>query len=100
MRGSAVSIALLRHGVPVLGVVYAFSAPDDAGDLIAWAEGCGPVTRNGKAVASTDRRWPDRLESGHTVVVSQSADNNSEANAELVAPARFRAVPSIAYRLA
>ncbi len=48
-RGSAVSIALLRSGRPVVGVVYAFAAPDDAGDLIAWAEG-GPVERNGTAV--------------------------------------------------
>ena len=46
-RGSAISIALLRKGVPVLGVVYAFAYPDDNGDLIAWAEGCGPLTRNG-----------------------------------------------------
>lgn len=98
-RGSAVSVALLRDGAPVLGVVYAFSAPDDSGDLIAWAEGCGPVTRNGKPVAA-DRGWPERLEAGDTVLVSQSADKNSEANAEAVAPARFRAVPSIAYRLA
>src|SRR6476620_2191297 len=33
MRGSAVSVGLLCGGVPVLGVVYAFAAPDDAGDL-------------------------------------------------------------------
>src|SRR5262245_7254680 len=39
-RGSAVSIAALRDGVPVLGVVYAFCYPDGAGDLFAWAEGC------------------------------------------------------------
>jgi len=42
-RGSAVSIGLLRDGVPVLGVVYAYCFPDDRGDLIAWAEGC-PLT--------------------------------------------------------
>ena len=49
-RGSAVSIGLLRDGVPVLGVVYAFAAPDNAGDLVAWAEGCGPLRRNGDPV--------------------------------------------------
>ena len=38
-RGSCVSIALLRSGKPVLGVVFAYAAPDDAGDLFAWAEG-------------------------------------------------------------
>src|SRR5262245_59616042 len=32
-RGSAVSIGLLRNRIPVLGVVYAFAAPDDRGDL-------------------------------------------------------------------
>ena len=47
-RGSAVSIALLVDARPCLGVVFAFSYPDDGGDLFAWAEGCGPVTRNGK----------------------------------------------------
>src|SRR5437016_6047969 len=31
-RGASVSIALLREGRPVLGVVYAYCAPDDAGD--------------------------------------------------------------------
>lgn len=49
-RGSAVSIALLRDGIPVLGVVYAFAAPDNEGDLFAWAEGCGSILRNHAAV--------------------------------------------------
>lgn len=34
-RGSAVSIGLLREGLHVLGVVYAYNAPDDAGDLFS-----------------------------------------------------------------
>ena len=38
-RGSAVSVALVRSGLPILGVVYAPLAPDDRGDLIAWAQG-------------------------------------------------------------
>src|SRR3954465_15033508 len=46
-RGSAVSIGRVGGGVPVLGVVYAPCAPDDAGDLFTWAEGCGPPRRNG-----------------------------------------------------
>src|SRR6185295_12990977 len=50
-RGSAVSIALLYEGRPVLGIVYAFGYPDDEGDLFAWAEGTGLVRRNGRAVA-------------------------------------------------
>ena len=49
-RGHAVSIALIHAGAPVLGVVWAVDAPDDAGDLLAWAEGCGPLLRNGVPV--------------------------------------------------
>ena len=97
-RYSSVSIALLRAGTPVLGVVFAFAAPWEGGDRVAWAQGCGPVTRNGVPVSANP--WPGGLESTHTVLVSQDADRNSRANAEAVAPARFRAVASIAYRLA
>ncbi len=97
-RGTSVSIALLREGLPVLGVVYAFAAPDDNGDLFAWAEGCGPLTRNGRAVERSP--WPDRLGPDDVVIVSQAGDNNAPANLRCVAPARFRKVPSIAYRLA
>jgi ADP-ribosylglycohydrolase/fructose-1,6-bisphosphatase/inositol monophosphatase family enzyme len=97
-RGSAVSIALLRSGTPVLGVVFAFSAPDDAGDLFAWAEGAGPLRRNGRSIAREP--LPQNLSAHDIVLVSQAADKNSLANAKLVSPARFRAVPSIAYRLA
>lgn len=97
-RGAAISIALIRGDVPVLGVVYAYAAPDDAGDLIAWAEGCGPVTRNGVPVP--ERVWSERLAGEHTVLLSQHGDQKSAANARCVSPARFRPVPGIAYRLA
>ena len=101
-RGSAVSIALVRQGVPVLGVVYAFGYPDDNGDLIAWAEGCGPLIRDGKPVsvnlADKDLAGGNDLPS--IVFISQDADKNPAANAACVAPARFIAMPSIAYRLA
>src|SRR3982751_6393504 len=49
-RGSAISVGLVRDGVPVLGVVYAPDAPDRGPDTIAWAEGAGPIQRNGRAV--------------------------------------------------
>lgn len=97
MRGSAVSIGLLRDGEPALGVVYAPTAPDDDGDLIAWAEGL-PIIRNGVVVHRA--ALPDRLGPGQAVLVSQDADRNPEANLRCVSPARYRAVPSIAYRLA
>lgn len=97
-RGSAVSIALLRDGLPVLGVVCAFAAPDDEGDLLAWAEGCGPLTRNGEPVDLRSR--PEELGHHDIVLLSQGANRRPKADAALTAPARFRALPSIAYRLA
>ncbi|MCL5257178.1 MAG: ADP-ribosylglycohydrolase family protein, partial [Chloroflexi bacterium] len=96
-RGSAVSIALLRQGSPVLGVVYAFVAPDDRGDLFTWAEG-HPLMRQGHPVEATP--WSGSPEVQKVVLVSQHADKNPEANLRCVAPMRYRAVPSIAYRLA
>ncbi len=97
-RGASISIGLIRGGEPVLGVVYAYAAPDGGGDLVAWAEGCGPVTRNG--APQPEMRWPDALTAEHTCFVSNGADGRPAANAEAVAPARFRRCPGIAYRLA
>ncbi len=96
-RESAVSIALLRDGVPVLGVVFAPLARAGAGDLIAWAEG-QPLTRNGHPVQRPP--FAETLGPQHTVLISQHADKKARANADLCAPARFRAMASIAYRLA
>jgi ADP-ribosylglycohydrolase/fructose-1,6-bisphosphatase/inositol monophosphatase family enzyme len=93
-RGASVSIALLRNGQPVLGVVYAYCAPDDDGDSFTWAEGAAAVKRNGRDVAAPPGGVPA------TVLVSHHADRNSEGNAVAVAPMRFRSIPSIAYRLA
>ena len=97
-RGSAVSIAVLRDGVPVLGVVYAFGYPDDNGDLIAWAEGCGPITRNGEPLSF--RLDDGKFDSSSVVLVSQDAAHSPEVNARCALPGRFLSVPSIAYRLA
>jgi ADP-ribosylglycohydrolase/fructose-1,6-bisphosphatase/inositol monophosphatase family enzyme len=97
-RGSSVSIALLRDGLPVLGVVYAYAYPDNEGDLISWAEGCGPVRRNGEPVrARLDGRDLDR---DAIVALSYVAAQSPAPNARAVAPARFLSLPSIAYRLA
>lgn len=98
MRGSAVSIALVRDGLPVLGVVFAPVAPDGDGDLLAWAEGAGPLRRNGVPVARAP--LPATLGPADVVIVSQAGDRAAEPNAAAVAPARFRALPSIAWRLA
>jgi ADP-ribosyl-[dinitrogen reductase] hydrolase len=96
-RGASVAIALVRRGTPVLGVVYAYAAPDDDGDLIAWAEGCGPVQRNGTPV---QRSWPAAPTEESTVLVSTYADQRIGANLRAIGPMRFRGTPSIAYRLA
>jgi ADP-ribosylglycohydrolase/fructose-1,6-bisphosphatase/inositol monophosphatase family enzyme len=96
-RGSAVSIGLLLGEVPRVGVVFAFAYPDDEGDLFAWAEGCGPVTRNGRPVALYP---PDTLSERDVVLVSSAGDSDPAGNLACVTPARFRAVPSIAHRLA
>ena len=50
-RGSAISVALLKNKVPALGVVHSPLSPDRGRDTIAWAEGAGPIQRNGKALA-------------------------------------------------
>lgn len=95
-RGTAVSIALLRDGLPVLGVVYAFAAPDDRGDLISWAEGT-QLRRQGIPVDHNRMQVPDGQQ---VVFVSQGADKYPEGNLRCVSPWRYRAIPSIAYRLA
>lgn len=95
-RGSSVAIALLRDGRLVVGVVYAYCAPDSGGDLIWWAQGCGPVRRNGAVV---ERSWPVEAGDESTVLVSTWADLKIDVNARAMAPMRFRGTPSIAYRL-
>lgn len=97
-RGSAVSIALLRGGKPILGVVYAPLVPDDRGDMITWAEGCGPLRRNGEIIEIEPSS--SGLTASDIVLVSHRADIKSESNALFVQPARYIAIPSIAYRLA
>lgn len=97
-RGSAIAIGLLRDGQPVLGVVHAFAYPDEAGDLITWAESCGPVRRN--SVETSAPLGGLGLGDGPPVALSTAAAARPSVNAELVAPARFLALPSIAYRLA
>ena len=97
-RGSTVSIALIRDDVPVLGVVYAFAAPDDEGDLLTWAEDSGSLRRNGVPVPISAS--PVALTADHTVLVSNQADRRPMAYAAVIEPARYIPVPGIAYRLA
>jgi ADP-ribosylglycohydrolase/fructose-1,6-bisphosphatase/inositol monophosphatase family enzyme len=95
-RGSAVSIALLHSGIPVVGVVYSFVAPDDHGDLIYWAEGF-ELSRNGKPIRPV---W-DVSDRKHSVIlVSLHRENMIGEVLDCIQPYRYIAVPSIAYRLA
>jgi ADP-ribosylglycohydrolase/fructose-1,6-bisphosphatase/inositol monophosphatase family enzyme len=97
-RGSAISVALLRERVPVLGVVHAPDAPDRGSDTIAWAEGAGPILRNGAPIR---KRLDGRsLQSGEFVWATASSAFKPETWSRAVAPARYIAMPSIAYRLA
>lgn len=93
LRGSAISVALMMGNNPVLGVVYAPTAPDDAGDLFAWAEG-GTITRNGEPA--------NRASGWRTPVLALNADaaDYAEHNGAALPGFRIRAVPSPAYRLA
>lgn len=97
-RGSAVSVALLRDGVPVLGVVHAPLSPDRGHDTIAWAEGLPHLLRNGVPVVPA--LADGGMSSGAIVFLSPAARDYPVGHALAVAPARFIALPSIAYRLA
>jgi ADP-ribosyl-[dinitrogen reductase] hydrolase len=97
-RGSAVSVALLDNGVPVLGVVHAPLGPDRGPDLIAWVAGMDHLVRNGVRVrADLGTRV---LRRGDLVFLNHHASVRPITSARRVQPGRFVAMPSIAYRLA
>ena len=97
-RGSAVSVALLRDGVPVLGVVCAPMSPDRGWDSIAWAEGLPHLLRNGAKLRVDLSRAA--LTAGAIVFLHHLTAETPVAWGTAVAPARFVSMPSIAYRLA
>lgn len=116
IRGSAVSVALVRNGQPVLGIVFAPTAPDDAGDLFIWAESMAPM-RNGKVLAPIGPRpiyyeaFGDlpcppvtampRVYGAATILgMNEKAGEYAGHNHAIFSPAAVRAIPSIAYRLA
>jgi fructose-1,6-bisphosphatase/inositol monophosphatase family enzyme len=98
LKGSAVSVGLLHNNIPVLGVVYAPVIEDRGADCIAWAEGVPELLRNGQPVR-VDLTYRQLTDAEH-VMVSAAAVSKPQLNAELCAPGRFVAMPSIAYRLA
>ena len=96
-RGSAVSVGLLCHGHPILGVVYAPLSPDRGPDMIAWAKG-DDLTRNGLSV-TVDLSSRD-LTASDVVLLNHGAGQRPIWSSKACAPARFMPLPSIAYRLA
>jgi ADP-ribosyl-[dinitrogen reductase] hydrolase len=97
-RGSAISVALIRNSLPVLGVVHSPLSPDRGRDTIAWAEGAGPVRRNGRPI-EVDLSGR-QLAPGEFVFATSSAALRPGVWSRACAPARYIAMPSIAYRLA
>lgn len=95
--GSAVSVALLRGATPVLGVVCSPMSPDRGRDTIAWAEG-GALLRNGRPVKNDLSR--QGLAAGGFAWASASSALKPATWSVAVAPARYVAMPSIAYRMA
>jgi myo-inositol-1(or 4)-monophosphatase len=98
IKGSSISVGLLKASIPILGVVYAPVTEDRGPDCIAWAEGLPCVLRNGESISSKLNEMA--LVAGSNVMVSAAAKSKPQINAELCAPADFVAMPSIAYRLA
>jgi ADP-ribosyl-[dinitrogen reductase] hydrolase len=101
-RGSAISVALLKNHVPVLGVVCSPLSPDRGRDTIAWAEGA-PLSRNGRALSvdlSRARFANDNVAANNFVWATASSSARPETYSSGVHPARYIAMPSIAYRLA
>ena len=97
-RGSAVSVALLRGPDPVLGVVHAPLPPDRGRDTIAWAEGASALLRNGEPVAP--HLAARSLAPGEFVFATASSAQRPQTWSAAVEPARYLALPSIAYRMA
>ena len=97
-RGSAVSVALLRDNDAVLGVVHSPLSPDRGPDTIAWAEGAAAILRNGIALESD--LSGGALAAGEFVWTTASSARRPEVFSRAVAPGRYIALPSIAYRLA
>ncbi|HSA71875.1 MAG TPA: inositol monophosphatase family protein [Burkholderiales bacterium] len=97
-RGSAISVALLKKQVPVLGVVHSPLSPDRGRDTIAWAEGTGPIRRNGKPLDA--HLAQHLLAAGEIVFTTGSSALRPGAWSRACSPARYIAMPSIAYRLA
>jgi len=98
IRGSAISVGLVRGAVPVLGVVHAPASPDRGRETFSWAEGAGPLRRNGRPV-HCDLRGGE-LAAGAVVFATAGSALRPLGFSRAVAPARYVALASIAHRMA
>jgi fructose-1,6-bisphosphatase/inositol monophosphatase family enzyme len=98
-RGTSISLGLVdqQTGLPIMGIVWAYQAPNDHGDLFTWYQGQEGVYRNGQLIKV---EWEEVLSDRCVIGVSAYADESSESNFQLIAPARYRTAVGIAYRLA
>jgi hypothetical protein len=98
-RGTSISLALVdqQTGLPIMGIVWAYQSPNDHGDLFTWYQGQEGVYRNGQLIKV---QWEEKLSDRCVIGVSAYADESSESNFKLIAPARYRTAVGIAYRLA
>ena len=97
-RGSAIAVGLLRGGLPVLGVVCSPLSPDRGRDTIAWAEGAPSILRNGRPVKNDLSRRG--LAAGELAFATASSALKPVSWSLAAAPARYVAMPSVAYRMA
>ena len=98
IRGSSISVGLVRGSVPVLGVVHAPASPDRGRETFAWAEGAGPLRRNGRPVNCA--LGGGTLAPGAIVFATAGSALRPLSFARAVAPARFVALASVAHRMA
>ncbi len=98
MRGSSISVGLVRGALPVLGVVHVPASPDRGRETFAWAEGAGPLRRNGRPV-NCDLRG-GTLAPGAIVYATTRSALRPVSFSRAVAPARYVALASVAHRMA
>lgn len=98
LKGSAISVGLLRIGAPALGVVYAPVTDSKGPDCISWALGLTGILRNSQPITSSSQQA--MLATKSKVLVSSAASKKLELNNMLCSPAQAVPTTSIAYRLA
>ena len=97
-RGSSISVGLVRGSTPVLGVVHAPASPDRGWETYAWAEGAGPLRRNGEPVQCDLREGS--LAKRAIVFATTTSALRPVIFSRATAPARYVALASVAHRMA